>query len=169
MRLLTLLTLVLALPAVAHGGELSQRWFFLSTNLSDDGKLAAFKQLVDRAAAHGYTGVCWSGAESVRRYREPELARLAELRRYCAEKRMEIIPLVFSVGYGGSALGFDPNLAVGHPVVGAPFVVAGGQALLKPDAALTVRNGGFEDDLTKAAGWDFSDKPGELTRIDTDT
>ena len=41
MRLLTLLTLVLALPAVAHGGELSQRWFFLSTNLNDDGKLAA--------------------------------------------------------------------------------------------------------------------------------
>ncbi|MBI5832568.1 MAG: hypothetical protein HZB16_09720 [Armatimonadetes bacterium] len=163
----TLLLLVATFVSCAHAGELTERWFFLSTNLRDDAAVARFKDLVNAAADHGYTGVCWSGAEAVARMGEPELARLAEVKRACAERKMEIVPLIFSVGYGGSALGFDPNLAVGHPVVGAPFVVKDGQANLKPDAAVAVRNAGFEDDAAKPAGWAFSDKLGELTMVDT--
>jgi len=41
--------------------------------------------------------------------------RLDEVKRACERNRIELIPAVFSVGYGGAALAHDRNLARACP------------------------------------------------------
>lgn len=148
-----------------QAGELTDRWFFLTRNLSNDEQVAEFEQLAGIAHAHGYNGVCWSGLEAVTRFDDAKLARLAQVKAIAARHGIEIIPLVFSVGYGGAALGFDKNLAVGHRAEGR-LVAKGGEATYLGDPVSFANPDceEFKGDLP--AGWTFCDKPGEICFAD---
>ncbi len=156
--------LTIAFCAGVVRAELPERWFYVARNLNSDQEVADFQRLCAIAAQHGYTGVCWASPEGVARWKADRLARLEQVKRICAEYRLEIIPLLFSVGYGGAALGYDRNLAVGLPVEAAPFAVKGGQADLVADTGLGFKNPGFEEARgDQMAGWQFHDKPGQVT------
>ena len=86
----------------------------------------------------------------------------------CDEHRVEIIPNIFSAGYGGSVLARNRNLAAGIPVEDVPFVVKGSEARLDADQSVGIVNGGFEAYLgSRAAGYRFHDRPGEVSFVDT--
>lgn len=153
----------------ASAGELTDRWVYVSRGLTRDKDLDDFREIAATAAKHGFNGLCWSGLESICTWDQVRLARLETVKVICAQHKLELIPLLFSVGYGGAALRFDPNLAVGLPVNSAPFVVKDGRAALVPDPALKLRNGGFEDHQGHwPQEWNFVDKPGQLGFIDTE-
>ncbi|MCC7494139.1 MAG: hypothetical protein IT204_17400 [Fimbriimonadaceae bacterium] len=156
--------LLLCACSLAGAADYPDRWFFLTRNLSNDAQVSEFRELAATAAAHGYNGVCWSGLEGCHKWPPAQLARLTQVRAIAAEHRLELIPLVYSVGYGGGALGFDRSLAVGHPAKEVPFQVTGRSAAVLPDPGATVANAGFEEGTgDRAAGWAFHDQPGQIT------
>jgi hypothetical protein len=93
--------------------------------------------------------------------------RLEAVRAHCEERKIELIPAVFSIGYGGGILSHDRNLAEGLPVTDAPFVVKGGEARLIPDASVRLANGGLEEFTgNNFKGFGFHDQPGEISFAD---
>jgi len=98
------------------------------------------------------------------------LRRLAEVKKICSKNRIEIIPIIFSVGYGGAVLAHNRNLAAGIPVKDALFAVRGREAQLVPDPPVEIVNGGFEEfQEHRLKGYRFHDKPGQITFVDTET
>ncbi|MGC8834910.1 MAG: hypothetical protein ACP5R4_12765, partial [Armatimonadota bacterium] len=96
--------------------------------------------------------------------------RLEQVKAACGRNRLEIIPSVFSVGYGGAVLSHDRNLAEGMPVRDAPFLVKGDKAEFVPDPNVKLVNGGFEEyEGNTAKGMAFHDEPGKVSYIDTST
>jgi hypothetical protein len=96
------------------------------------------------------------------------LERLAKLKESCRGYGVEIIPNIFSAGYGGSVLAYNRNLAAGIPVKDAPFVVRNGEATLDSDRPARIVNGGFEQhEGNQLRGYRFNDKPGEVSFVDT--
>src|SRR5207244_6569417 len=64
----------------------------------------------------------------------------AKVKEIFREHRLELIPSVFSAGYGGGILAHDKNLAEGLPVKNALFVVQNGEARMEPE--IPVAEGG---------------------------
>jgi hypothetical protein len=94
--------------------------------------------------------------------------RLAEIQSVCQRNKLELIPAVFSVGYGGAAVSHDHNLAEGLPVEDAPFVVDGTQAHFAADGSVQLVNGGFEEfSGNRLQGYRFHDQPGDVSYVDT--
>ena len=73
------------------------------------------------------------------------LRRLDEIKKTCDRLKFELIPAIFSVGYGSPALGVNPMLAEGIPVSDAPFLVGGPEARLIPDQSVKTANPSFEE------------------------
>jgi hypothetical protein len=93
--------------------------------------------------------------------------RLAAISRSSDVNGLELIPSIFSVGYGGGVLAHDPNLAEGLPVEDAPFLVQGGEGRFAPTNPVQFKNGGFEDfDGNTFKGYEFHDQPGEVSFAD---
>ena len=94
--------------------------------------------------------------------------RLSAIKETCDRLSLELIPSVFSVGYGGGTLGHDRNLAEGLPVEDAPFVADKSQARFVPDSSVHLVNGGFEEfSGHKLKGFGFHDQPGEVSFVET--
>ena len=97
------------------------------------------------AAAHGLNGmVLASGLDHIDIHPAEYVARLRKVKEICDPAGVEIIPAGFNVGYGGSLLMHDPNLAAGLPVRDALFVAHNGEARFQPDPVPVLSNGGFE-------------------------
>jgi hypothetical protein len=95
--------------------------------------------------------------------------RLAQVQQACERNKLELIPSIFSVGYAGSALAHDENLAEGLPVEDALFVVKGAEARFLPDPAPVLANGGFEDFTgNKVASYTLAEQPGTISFVDTE-
>ncbi|MBN2288205.1 MAG: hypothetical protein JXQ83_02660, partial [Candidatus Glassbacteria bacterium] len=93
---------------------------------------------------------------------------LEQVKATCEKYGVEIIPSIFSVGYGGSVLAHNKNLAAGLPVEDALFVVQGGEARLVADPPVEVANGGFEKYReNRAADFSYAGEPGEVISVDT--
>ncbi|HEY5910044.1 MAG TPA: hypothetical protein VJA21_05510, partial [Verrucomicrobiae bacterium] len=93
--------------------------------------------------------------------------RLEQVRQVCERNKVELIPAIFSVGYGGGALSHDRNLAEGLLVRNAPFLVKGDEARFIPDRTPLFVNGGFEEHTgNKLKGYAFHDQPGEISFVD---
>jgi hypothetical protein len=96
------------------------------------------------------------------------LERLAKVKEFSQAHGVEIIPNIFSAGYGSGVLAYNRNLAAGIPVKDAPFLVKNGEASLSPDQPVHVTNGGFEQyDGNRLTGYRFNDRPGEVSFVDT--
>lgn len=169
MRTLCLLLCWLAVGVTTRAAEYPCRWVYVSRSLHKDQDVADIRDIVDTAAARGLNGmVLASGLDRLDRQAAGFFDRLEQVKRLCAEKQVEIIPIIFSAGYGGSVLGYDRNLAEGLLVQDAPFVVRGDEARFEPDPAVTIVNGSFEDHVgDHVRGCRFHDQPGKVSFVDT--
>ncbi|HET7840400.1 MAG TPA: hypothetical protein VFM21_02280, partial [Terriglobia bacterium] len=121
------------------------RWVYVSTGLQSDEELARIESIARTASEHGLNGILFSAGFDSLDLKGPDfLRRLDHLKQTCDQLGVEIIPMGFSIGYGGSTMEHDKNLAAGLPVHGALFVAGENAARFQPDPAVTLANGGFE-------------------------
>jgi hypothetical protein len=144
-------------------------WVF-GWNLNRDSDQAEITKVVSDASQGGLNGAVVSlGLDTLCKKDDDYFRRLRELQSYCEQRRIELIPSVFSVGYGGAALSHDRSLAEGLLVDDAPFVVSGTEARLVPSSPGLLANGGFEEFKgNQFAGMRFHDQPGTVSFPDTE-
>jgi hypothetical protein len=142
-------------------------WIF-GWNLEKDSDVTEISRVLQTAGAHHFNGAVVSfGLDTLCKHSPEYFRRLEDIRRSCDTNALELIPSLFSVGYGGAALAHDPNLAEGLPVQDAPFVVAGGEGHLAETNNAFIANGDFEQvSDNKFKGFDFCDQPGEISFVD---
>ena len=145
------------------------RWVYVSRGLRSDRDVDEIREIAKTAAEHGLNGIVLSAGLDRLDLQPPEyFRRLEAVKAACKTHGIELIPIIFSAGYGGSVLGHDRNLAAGIPVKDALFVVKGREARLVPDPSARIVNGGFEKHKGhRVAGFRFHDKPGEVSFVDT--
>ena len=172
MLMISVAAAFLAIGVGAGGEEIARtypdRWVYVARNLAKDSDVAEIKQIAETARQHGLNGMLLAaGLEGVEQWKEDRLARLEKVKAICRENQIEIIPIIWSVGYG-SCLGINKNLAEGLPCNDCPFVVQGKEARLAPDPDFEIVNGGFEEfEKNRMKGYAFHDKPGEVSFPDT--
>ena len=154
---------------VAWAAEYPCRWVYVSKGLHKDQDVEEIRGIVKTAREHHLNGmVLAAGLDRLDRQPSEYFTRLEAVKQACAEQHIEIIPIIFSAGYGGGVLAYDRNLAEGLPVKDARFVVAGQEAHLKTDFLVAIANGGFEDHAgDRARGAQFHDQPGQVSFIDS--
>ena len=169
--LIVLICLGMLATAWGAGGVYPDRfvWVF-GWGLDQDSDVAAISNVLASASEHGLNGAVLScGLDSLSRQSSDYFRRLEQIKQLCARDHLELIPALFSIGYGGGILAHDQNLAEGLPVVDAPFLVQGGQARLAETNNVALANGGFEDHRGgKFTGFNFYDQPGEVGFVDTE-
>jgi hypothetical protein len=143
-------------------------WVF-GWGLGKDSDIVEITRVLNTAGQHGFNGaVLSSGMDTLCKQSPDYFRRLNEVKRVCESNRLELIPAIFSVGYGGGALSHDRNLAEGLAVVDAPFLARAGEARLVAGTNALMANGGFENfDGNKIKGFDFCDQPGEISFVDS--
>ncbi|MCH5373644.1 MAG: hypothetical protein JJ992_06680, partial [Planctomycetes bacterium] len=153
----------------ASGADYPCRWVYVSRGLHKDQDVQDIGSIVETASQHGVNGmVLAAGLDRLDRQPAEYLRRLEQVKQSCAQHQVEIIPIVFSAGYGGSVLTYDRNLAAGLPVIDARFVVEGAVARLSSDFPVEIPNGGFEDHAgDRVGGCRFHDLPGQISFVDT--
>jgi hypothetical protein len=165
------LVLVCALGSgCAQQDQLEYRWFYLSTNFLVDENVPKAQELLQRAARAGYNGVLLTDYKFglLERMEERYFEHVRAFKSTADELGLEIIPCVMPIGYSGSLLSHDPNLAEGLPVKDALFVVKQGAANVVADPPVQLPGGDFEQaDNHKFAGWDWQDDPGQSSFADT--
>ena len=144
-------------------------WIF-GWSLRHDRDVAEITEVLEAASQHGINGAVTSLGLNTLCKKSPEyFRRLDQVQDACRRTRLELIPAIFSVGYGGAALAHDRNLAEGLSVVDAPFVVHDGVARLMPDDSVGLANGGFEDFTGDTlADYRFHDQPGVVSFVDSE-
>lgn len=144
------------------------RWFYVSSALTSDKDVAAITKLIDTASEHGLNGMVLSAnLDMLDRQPEDYFKRLARVKRACDERQIEIIPMIFSVGYGGGLLAHDKNLAAGLQVTDALFVAKDGKADLVADPPVAFTNGGLEEaEGDRVTGYRLQDGPGKMSFVD---
>lgn len=143
-------------------------WIF-GWGLRGDNDVAEITRILETAAKHKYNGAVLSaGLDSLCKQSPEYFRRLEEVKKACERNGLELIPSVFSVGYGGGTLGHNRHLAEGLPVTDAPFVVKNGEAQIAPDPNVRIVNGDFEQfQGNQFKGYSFHDQPGEVSFADT--
>ena len=161
--------LLVTIAAPCPAKEYPYRWVFVSSSLRSDKDVADIERIVQTASEHGLNGMVLSaGLDRLDRQSPAFLERLAKVKEFCQSHGVEIIPNIFSVGYGGSVLAYNRNLAAGILVKDAPFLVKSGEASLNPDRPVRVANGGFEQyEGNQFKGYRFHDRPGEVSFVDS--
>jgi hypothetical protein len=171
LRAAVVATIVTLGSSIALGGEkvYPYRWVYVSRSLTKDQDLEDIRRIVRTAGEHGLNGMVLTGLSHLDRRDAGYFRRLEEVQAACRKHHVEIIPILFSAGYGGSVLADDRNLAAGIAVRDALYVAKGHDARLVPDPPVRIVNGGFEDHKgLSAAGFRFHDRPGQVSFIDTE-
>jgi hypothetical protein len=142
-------------------------WVF-GWGLGKDSDVGEISRVLDTAGQHGFNGaVLSSGLDTLSKQSPDYFRRLDQVKQRCERNHLELIPAVFSVGYGSGILAHDRNLAEGVPVEDAPFQVKAGEARLVATHPSQIVNGGFEKyDGNRFSGFDFHDQPGEVSFVD---
>ena len=141
-------------------------WLF-GWGLGRDEDVTQISAILRRAAQFGYNGAVLSaGLDTLCKRDADYFRRLEQVRQTCQQLNLELIPAVFSVGYGGGILSHDRNLAEGLPVKDALFVVKGNEAIHVPDPPVQIVNGDFERfEGNRMAEFHFHDEPPQLTCV----
>ncbi len=142
-------------------------WVF-GWGLGRDEDMAAIAAVLETAAKNGYNGAVLSaGLDFLCKRDEAFFRRLETVKHTCERLGLELIPSVFSIGYGGGLLSHNRFLAEGLPVRDALFVVQGKEAVHVPDPPVQIVNGGFEEFTGhRLRGFAFHDQPGEVSFVD---
>ncbi len=148
--------------------ELSMRLVFVQRNLKDDRQVGEIRDIVVRASRLGFNGIVLSAwFDGISLQGEDFLARLKEVKGICDENGMELVPLMFSGGYGSGVLAHDRNLAAALPLKSIPFVIANGRSVLIRDEGIGISNGGLERvEGERISGFDLQDGPGKTSQVD---
>ena len=165
---LELVLLLICFSSLCQGRVLEHRWVYVSRSLNRDGDIVDIKSIVKTAAESGLNGMVLSaGLDRLDRQSQGYLGRLERVTRICKQGNIEIVPIIFSVGYGGSVLGHNKNLAAGMFVRDALYVAENGRANFVPDSPAIITNAGFEKyDGNRLMGYRFHDRPGEVSFVD---
>ena len=149
--------------------EYPHRWVFVSRSLRSDGDVTEIERIVKTGAEHGLNGMVLSaGIDRLDRQPPDYLERLRKVKEFCGAKGVEIIPNIFSAGYGGSVLSYNRNLAAGIPVRDVLFVAAGSEAHFLAARPVEIANAGFEQyEGNRLQGFRFHDRPGEVSFVDS--
>jgi hypothetical protein len=133
-----LLMAALAWPAAK---TLPLRWVYVSRSLRSDQEVEDIRQIAKTASENGLNGLVLAvGLDSIDLKPAEYLPRLQKVKAIAAENHLEIVPNIFSAGYGGGILAHDKNLAEGLPVKEAVYVVKGGDARI--EAEVPLKDGG---------------------------
>ena len=90
-------------------------WVF-GWGLGKDGDVAEITRVLDTAGQHGFNGAVLSyGLDTLCNQSSDYFRRLDQVKQACESNHLDLIPAVFSVGYGGGGLAHDRNLAEGLP------------------------------------------------------
>lgn len=146
-----------------------QRWVYVTRDLGDDGQVEDIRRIARVASEHGLNGLALDGGLDRMDLQPPEyLRRLEQVNRIAKQYSLEIIPVVFSAGYGASVIAHNRNLAERLPVREALFVAAGREARLAPDPPVLFANGGFEEhEGDRLKGYRKQTAPGRTSFVDT--
>ena len=129
---------VLAWPAEK---VLPLRWVYISRGLTSDRHVEEIREIAKTAHENGLNGVLFAAGLDSIDLKPPEyLARLQKVKEIFREYQLEMVPNVFSAGYGGGILAHDKNLAEGLPVKDAIYVVKDNEARIEPE--IPVADGG---------------------------
>jgi hypothetical protein len=165
-----LMVCLLSVPLGAAPQRFADRFVFVfGWGLDKDEEVTEISKLLQTAGQHHLNGAVVSfGLDTLSKKSPDFFHRLSAIDQCCESNRLELIPSIFSVGYG-SALAYDPNLAEGLPVIDAPFLVQGNEARSAPTNAVPFKNGGFEEFTgNNFKGYDFHDQPGTVSFADTE-
>ena len=109
---------ILAFAAMASLGTTDLRWLYVACWFNTDEDLEFFEDKCERAAKSGYNGIQLAcHIEAWHKWDDGRKARLEKARKIAAKNKLEIIPGLWSPGYG-SFLGDDPNLCAATPYEG---------------------------------------------------
>lgn len=162
---------VLSVAAAASAGaaeRFGNRFFFFWGDLAKQERYDRFLRLADEASEAGYNGVVLEcGAENAFLWDAVKKRRYREALSYCGSRGIEIIPQVWSVGYG-SMLRQLPDLVETSLLRGLVYAVHDGHFVFEPER-VAVGNSGFEDPGDGiAAEWEV-DEPGNVACRDLET
>lgn len=143
-------------------------WIF-GWGLGSDNDVAEIKKVLKSAADSGFNAVMMSaGMDTLCKQNTNYFRRLNEILETCRDYKLEFIPGVFSVGYGGGALAHNRNLAEGILASNVLYAVKGNTAEFVPESSGLFRNGGFEEYRgNNFIGYRFHDQPGVVSFVDT--
>lgn len=169
--LLLILVLTFTLACGKTDNRYPYRWVYGSSGLQSDEEVSRLKEIIQTASDHGLNGMLLSCGTDRMDLQPPEyFTRLNEVISFAGERGVDIIPSIFSIGYGGSLLAHNPNLAEGIPVREALFMVKGGQAFFVPDSPTGLANGSFENnDGVRVAAFEYEGEPGRNIFVDLET
>jgi hypothetical protein len=163
-----LLVLLFCSQIIGEGKIYPYRWVYVSNSLQNDEQLNIVKKIIERASSHGLNGMVFaSGLDMLDLKKDDYFKYLNEVKIICDQNKIEIIPIIFSVGYGGAILSHDKNLAEGILVKDALFVVKDNEAIFVSDSPSKIINGGFEEYKgDKVEGYRLQEEPGIVSLID---
>jgi hypothetical protein len=169
MKYLAFTLLVASLGSLCSAKDYPYRWVYVSRSLHSDADVRDITSIARTASEHGLNGmVLAAGFDRLDLQPEHYFTRLEKVKKVCADIGIEIIPQVFSAGYGGSILSHDRNLAAGIPVADVPFIVEDGMARFVPDLSVKIKNGDLEEyEGNRLAAFNFHDRPGDVSFVDT--
>ncbi|HOK56508.1 MAG TPA: hypothetical protein PKV21_07355 [bacterium] len=142
-------------------------WVF-GFNIEKNEDLEEVKRILNDAKKNDFNGVILSaGLDSLCKKDERYFRNLKEIRECCEKLNLELIPAVFSIGYGGGVLSHNKYLAEGLPVKDALFVVKNGEAIFISELNVQILNGSFEEfNGNRFKYFNFHDQPGEVSFVE---
>ena len=130
---------LLLLAGIAWPAEkvFPHRWVYISRRLRSDQDLDDIRRIARTASENGLNGVLLAaGLDSIDLQPPDYLTRLEKAKAIFREYHLEMIPNIFSAGYGGGILAHDKNLAEGLPVKDALYVVKNGEGHIEPSTVV---------------------------------
>jgi hypothetical protein len=168
LRFLILSLLITLSASRCQSENYPYRWVYVSRSLRSESDVADIENIVKTASESGLNGmVLAAGLDRLDRQSTDYFTRLEQVKQICNQNHIEIIPIVFSAGYGGSILAQNKNLAAGIPVRKALFVVDGSEAHFVPDSPAEIVNPGLEQyEGHRLTGYRLQDQPGVVSFVD---
>ncbi len=161
---------VLAAAGISRAADHAQDrfvWVF-GWGLGSDKDVEQIGAVLDQAGSNGFNGAVLSaGLDTLCKKSEAEWRRLEQIQERCRRNHLEVIPSLFSIGYGGGFLSHNRQLAEGLPVQNALFVAQAGSAHFVPEPLEEFSQGAFEDFKGDTfIGFGFQDGPGKISFAD---
>ena len=149
---------------------LQDRWFYSSLGVHSDETAEQLTALIRDAGDSGLNGLLWAcGMENCGKWSPEQKARFQKIKSAADEAEVEIIPIIWSVGYG-TMLGRNPHLVESVLIRDLRVIARGGKVELDPEEeAVSSPYGGFEEFRGNAPlGFQFADQPGTIAFRDTE-
>ena len=169
--LVSLVWVVFCAGALAlDDSQVRWRWVYCSTNFQVNEQASELIDLLGRAHRLGYNGMVVSDYKFGRIQGRPQwyYDNLRRVRRAADDFNMQLIPCVMPIGYSGSILQNNPDLAAALPARDVEFVCQGDSAVVADRRNLLLFADFENGESPDRSGWDFVDGPGKSTFFDSD-